>query len=233
MSYSSKVVENVKKHPELTIIDAQKLYIEKFQNISEQAFYKAVSRMAKNGEIERISKGIYCIPKKGRFGTIVSGDKDILDHYLGVNRNKGIVVGYSMYNRSGLTTQISKVIEVYSNNLTQDRKKINNVLINRVDIKFDHPTIKTIELLEVLENHKKIQDLNKKILKKFIEKNINFYDENILRKVLQSIRYKKSTIASLRNVLNFYNIENNLNQYLRGTSKYDALKMEDLHDFTS
>ena len=63
------------------IID-KKIYKEKFEGIPETTFYKAVSRLAKDGEIERITKGIYCKPKKGRFGTTVSNEKDILEYFF-------------------------------------------------------------------------------------------------------------------------------------------------------
>ena len=115
MSYAMMIRENVGKYPELKIIDAHKLYKEKFNTISEKAFYKTFSRMAKAGEIKRIAKGIYCIPKKGKFGVTISGEKDILEYYLGSKNSKGVVVGYRMYNKYKLTTQVSKDIEIYSN----------------------------------------------------------------------------------------------------------------------
>jgi len=51
VSYAMMIKENIRKYPELKIIDAHKLYKEKFNNISEQAFYQTFSRMVKAGEI--------------------------------------------------------------------------------------------------------------------------------------------------------------------------------------
>lgn len=232
MSYSSVIMESVEKYPELKIIDAQKVYNEKFNAIPEQAFYQTVSRMAKSGEIIRIAKGIYCKPKVSRFGTIISTEKNILEHFIGKKQNEGLVIGYRMYNKYGLTTQISKNIELYSNLILQEKRQIRNVLGLKADLKFNEDTKRMIELLEVLENHKKIEDLNKSNLLKFISNSVDCYEEKILKKILKEIRYKKSTLASLKSILDSFTIKNSINDYLNGTSKYDVLKMEELDETT-
>ncbi|MBP2028951.1 hypothetical protein J2Z35_002789 [Acetoanaerobium pronyense] len=233
MSYSSRIIESINEYPELTIIDTQKLYKEKFNDVSEQAFYKTISRMSKNEDIERISKGIYCKPRRGRFGTTISSEKNILEHYLGINKNRGIVIGYQMYNNKGLTTQLSKTIELYSNITFQEKKQIKNVIIYKANIRFDISTIKMIELLEVLQNYRNIEDLNIIRFKKIIEDSIKYYDEKTIQKLIKAIGYKKHTIASLKNILDFFNIENKVDHYLHGTSRYNALRMEELYGVTS
>lgn len=233
MSYSSRIIESINEYPELTIIDAQKLYKEKFNDVSEQAFYKTISRMSKNEDIERISKGIYCKPRRGRFGTTISSEKNILDHYLGINKNRGVVIGYQMYNNKGITTQVSKTIELYSNATFQEKKQIRNVMIYKANIRFDISTIKMVELLEVLQNYRNIEDLNLIRLKKFIEDSIKYYDEKTIQKLIRSIGYKKHTLASLKNILDFFKLENNMDNYLNGTSRYNALRMEELYGATS
>lgn len=233
MSYSSRIIESINEYPELTIIDAQKLYKEKFNDVSEQAFYKTISRMSKNEDIERISKGIYCKPRRGRFGTTISSEKNILDHYLGINKNRGVVIGYQMYNNKGITTQVSKTIELYSNATFQEKKQIRNVIIYKANIRFDISTIKMVELLEVLQNYRNIEDLNLIGLKKFIEDSIKYYDEKTIQKLIRSIGYKKHTLASLKNILDFFKLENNMDNYLNGTSRYNALRMEELYGATS
>lgn len=230
MSYTSVIKESVGNYPVLKIIDAQKVYNDKFKAIPEQAFYQTVSRMAKSGEIIRITKGIYCKPKISRFGTMISTEENILEYFLGKNQNEGIVIGYRMYNKYGLTTQISKSVELYTNLQLQERRQIKNVLGLKVDLKFNDATKRMIELLEVLENHKKIEDLNKSNLIKFIKISVDCYDEEIITKILKEIRYKKSTLASLKSILDSYSIKNMIGNYLNGTSKYDVINMEELNE---
>ena len=228
MSHSNKILEKLNRYSELEIIDAQRLYQEKFNDMSEQAFFKRLSRLAKNGEIQRLTKGIYCKPKKGRFGIIESNAKNILEYYVGTNKNKGVVVGYQMYNKYGLTTQVSKIIEVYSNATLQEKRKIKNVIVHKANLKFDASTKKMIELLEVLENYQSIEELNTKSMLKFITDTGRYYNEKTLEKLLKTIGYKKSTLASLKHLLEYLKIENTVDQYLNGTSKYKALRLEEL-----
>ena len=233
MSYSAVIMKTVKNYPVLEIIDAQKLYNDKFKGISELAYYQAFSRMTKNGDIARLTKGIYCVPKKGRFGMSVSNENNILEYCLGKNMSRGVVVGYRMYNKYRLTTQISKSVEVYSNVVSQEIRKIDNVVIHRSNLRFDKPTVKTIELLELLQNYKRIEDLNAKRFIDFIRENILYYDEKTLKRVIDKIGYKKSTLASLKNVLDYYDITNSVDEYLSGTSKYEAIKLEEWNESTS
>lgn len=101
----------------------------------------------------------------------------------------------------GLTTQLSKDIQMYSNIPLEEKRQIRNVSVKKADLKFDSSTKALIELLEVLQHHKEIEDLNYKKLQIFW-----VLLQNIMMKkaenILGEIGYKKSTIASLKNVLN-------------------------------
>jgi hypothetical protein len=227
------VLDSINQFPELKIIDVQQVYKRKFKGVPEQAFYKAISRMAQNGEIERLTKGIYCKPKKGRFGNIVSSEKHILEHYLGENMKTGVVIGYRMYNKYKLTTQVSKSVEVYSNMSEHEIKKIENVEIIKVNVRFDDTTKKMIELLHFLENMNQIEDLSMDNVKIFIENAIVYYNEKTLEKLIKSIGYKKSTLASLKNILDYFNISHTVEKYLNGTSKYKSITMEDIYESAS
>lgn len=233
MSYAMMVRESVSEYSKLEIIDSHTLYKEKFDNISEKAYYKTFSRMSKSGEVKRLAKGVYCRPKKSRFGLIISDEKNILEYYLGPKKRSGVVIGYRMYNRYKLTTQVSKNIEIYSNVTLQEEKHIKNVKILRADLEFDEPMIHLIELLEVLENYKNIEDLNYNNLIQMIETSASNYNDRNLNQLINIIKYKKRTLASLKNVLDYYGIENKIDKYLNETSNYDAFNMEALNEVTS
>lgn len=232
MSYSSMVMENIRQYPELKLIDAQKMYKEKFEGMPETAFYKAVSRLAKDGEIERITKGIYCKPKKGRFGTTVSTEKEILEYFLGQNKNKGVVIGYRLFNKYRLTTQVPKIIKLYSSVIIQEERNIRNVTVKKANLRFNTTTIRMIELLEIIQAYKTIEDLNINSFINFIEETVKYYDEKTVERVIKSCSYKKGTLASLKNILDFFNLENNIDKYLNGISQYNAINMGKLYETT-
>ena len=130
----------------------------------------------------------------------------------------------------GLTTQLSKDIQMYSNIPLEEKRQIRNVSVKKADLKFDSSTKSMIELLEVLQHHKEIEDLNYKNLRKFLSAASEHYDEKKLENILGEIGYKKSTIASLKNVLNHFDVTNTVGKYLKGTSKYDALDVKKIYE---
>jgi Family of unknown function (DUF6088) len=224
MRYTESIENSIKAYPKLKIIDAQAYYSNNFKHIPETTFYKTISRMTKMGELHRISKGIYCKPKQGRFGVTLANEKEILEFYL--RENQGVIIGYRLFNKYGITTQIAKNLEIYSRVITQNYKIIKNVKMHKLNLQLDHKTITMIELLEILQEYMNIEDLNRNNLKKYLESAVLFYDEKVIDKILNSMNYKKSTIDSLRNLLDFYEVTHSLNKYLNGTSKYKVLNME-------
>lgn len=123
------------------------------------------------------------------------------------------------------------MIEVYSNISEQEKKKVMNVEIKKVNLRFDSSTIKTIELLYFLENVNSIEELNKKNAILFIEDAIKLYSEKVLEKLIRTIGYKKSTLASLKNVLDFYEINHSVGKYLNELSNYKSIRIEALYEF--
>ncbi len=80
MNNREMVLAEFQNKPENTLIMTGQLYREKYANMmSEAAFAQIISRLCRSGEIERVSKGIYCRPKKTRFGTIFPSEREIVD----------------------------------------------------------------------------------------------------------------------------------------------------------
>jgi len=143
-----------------------------------------------------------------------------------------MIVGYNLYNKLNLTTQISKKIIIYSSNVDNDIKNIRNIEIKNVNIKYSKEYIKIIEMLEVLQNFYKIEDLNYNAFYNYVKKFSNTYNEKFTDIVLENMNYKKSTISFLKNILNYFEVENNLNQYLSSLSNYKHILMEEIYELT-
>lgn len=230
-SNSKLIKSSIKKYQELQIIDSEKVYNEMFNSLSKKSFYKVLSRMSESNELIRLSKGLYYIPKKTRFGLVSVNENNIIEYYA--NENVGIVVGYRMYNKYMLTTQISKKVEIFSNNLNQENRNVLNVHISKVDIKFDEDTKKMIELLDVLENYHKIEDLNVTNLLIYFKESIKHYNDKKMDVIIKEMKFKKSTLASLKNVLDYYCFTNNIKKYLNDLSTYKTINMGELDETTS
>ena len=230
MSYSREVVNYINRTNKMTVIDMVYIHSTRFENVPDMAYQKIFSRLEKNGELKRVAKSIYYRPEKGRFGNLKISNKAIAEYFIGNKNQYGLYVGYRMFNRLGLTTQISKSITIYSTRLQQQSKKIGNITISKIDMKLSEKRVKLIELLEVLQNYGYIEDFDKKKLYQYLSRISEFYDNADMEYILKVMKYKKSTIASLKSVVDYFEIENGLVKHLNSSSKYGELNMEALYE---
>jgi hypothetical protein len=129
-------------------------------------------------------------------------------------------------------TQISKKVSVYSSNILQETKLIHNIEVKKINLNLDSSTVRLIELLEIIENFKKIEDINYNSFRNFLTKIVPFYSDQVFKVVQGKLKFKKSTIASLKNILDHYRIENSLSIYLNETTNYCTISKEVLHEIT-
>jgi len=231
MNYSSIIENRIEQFNPNEIIVARKLIVEELSGVPETAFFKALERMIRQNALVRISKGIYCRPKKTRFGVIQANEKAIIQYFTGNNKN-GMIIGYRLYNNKGLTTQISKTTELYSNLITEENKMVRNISIFKLNMQMEESTVKMIEAMEILQNCKQIEDLNSRVFASYLKKTADNYSNEAAMEVLGRMKYKKSTIAFLENILNHYGVKNTLSRFLSRTSKYEFPKMEGIYEIT-
>ena len=191
-------------------------------------YYKTLERMCKKGILVHLTKGLYYRPKNTRFGTVPISEKDIVDHYI--KDNQGIVVGYRLFNQKGLTTQISKRVEVLSSAVPGKKKNIHNIYVMNISISLTPETIPIIETLEILQNYKSIEDINNTALAAYMKDFARHYADEATVYVLKNRKYKKSTIAFLESFLNYFKIENTLNQFLSSLSSYAIPDIEEFYE---
>ena len=190
-------------------------------------YYKTLERMCKKGFLVHLTKGLYYRPKNTRFGTVPISEKDIVDHYI--KDNQGIVLGYRLYNQKGLTTQISKRVEILSSAVPGKKKNIHNVYVMNISISLTPETIPIIETLEILQNYKSIEDINNTALAAYMKEFARQYSDEDTVYVLKNRKYKKSTIAFLESFLNHFQVKNSLNQFLSSLSSYNIPDMKEFY----
>ncbi len=226
--YSNIIRTHLETIPTNTPIIARNLHNESFPNIPATSYYKALERFVKSNALVHLTKGIYYRPRITSLGVIPICEHDILNFYL--NSNQGLIIGYRMFNEKGLTTQVSKRIDILSTNTTDQKKHVQNVHVQKIDIALNDTTASTIETLEILQNHRNIEDLNLIRLKAYMERFAQLYSDNDLDQVLKIRKYKKSTLASLGLYLDYFGIDNNIKRYLSPLSTYQTIDVEKLYE---
>ena len=117
-----------------------------------------LSRLFKKGLIKKVSKGKYYKPKITPFGEIGPSSDEKIKSFID-SSNNDYISGISNLNRLGLTTQVSNVITIASNQSSR-KVKLQNTTIKFVP-KLNQSSkkdIKLLQLLDALNSLKKIPD---------------------------------------------------------------------------
>ena len=230
MSCKGRIEEYFEQLPKGEIVLASRLYGEKFVDCSETSFFKTMERLVQSGFLKRISKGIYTKQVEYQEDVIDNQDSKsnadvVLNHYFGENNDNGMFIGYHLYFKYGISNAKKDMIELYSNILSQENKNIGNINIHRVDIELSYDNTKVIEAFEILQNYETIDKMNKNKVAKYLKQFARGYSNESTVLVLSRMKYKKSTIAFMRRILDMYGVDNTLSSYLSCASKYKIPKV--------
>lgn len=231
MNYTQTITNLIEtKYNNNNLIVARELRNQLNCDVPESALFKTLERLDDSGQIARLSKGIYYVPQRSKYGTMNMNQKDIVNHFLGRSGRNGLLTGYSLFNKYGITTQISKNVELYSNLITEETKNVGSVKVKKINLNISSDIVNHIEFLEILQNYNKIQDANDTMFNNYIERFVDNYKNDVIEKILKSKKYKKSTIAFAEQLLQHYNIQNTLSKHLMKTSKYKIPKLEGIYE---
>lgn len=166
----------------------------------KEAIIKALNRMVDSGKIEKLSKGKYFKPEKNPFGTLQPSQEQIVKDLLNEDGKViGYLTGYSIYNKLGLTTQVSNIIQIGKNQIRPKfkRERYTISFINQKNI----ITKKNIPLLQILDSIKYVKKIPDTTIKtsclRFLEiiRELSLDDKKELTRL--SLKYPPSTRALL------------------------------------
>ncbi|MCH7415869.1 DUF6088 family protein [Belliella sp. R4-6] len=170
----------------------------------KEAVIKALNRMAQSGKIAKISKGKFYKPEKTIFGDLQPEQKQVVKDLLEEDgKVTGYLTGFSIFNKLGLTTQISNTIQIGKNQTRPSFKR------ERYSISFikqkNTITKDNIPLLQVLDSIryiKKIPDASvESSCKRFLAIIKNFTNKEVITLVRLALKYPPSTRALLGAIL--------------------------------
>ncbi|WP_298078324.1 DUF6088 family protein [uncultured Abiotrophia sp.] len=230
MTHATFIAEVIEKMPDKEIFFAKELYdsIYKYEAITEENYYQILKRNQEKGRLVRLSKGVYAKPKNTRFGIVSPSEIEIIDHFI--KNDKGMFVGYQLFNQLHLTSQVSKKYHIITNN-NHNKYTINNISIKYANLEFTKPIKETIAMLEVLSEIENIQDLDEKRFMQYCEEfAINSYSDDALCTVLKESKYQKYILNFLKKILDTYEVQNTIDVYLSKLTNYKKPKVS-LYEF--
>ena len=137
----------------------------------KEAVIKALNRMAQSGKIAKLSKGKYYKPEKTVFGNLKPEQKQVVKDLLEEDgKVTGYLTGLSMFNKLGLTTQVSNTIQI-GKNQTRPRFKRERYTVSFIRQKntITRENIPLLQILDAIRYIKKIPDTSmEQISKRFL-----------------------------------------------------------------
>lgn len=124
----------------------------------KEAVIKALNRMVKAGKIAKLSKGKYYKPEDTPFGILQPNQAQVVKDLLEEDgKTVGYLTGFSIYNKLGLTTQVSNIIQIGKNQIRPNFKR------ERYFISFIRQkntiTKENISLLQILDSIRYIKKI--------------------------------------------------------------------------
>jgi hypothetical protein len=201
MRISQKIENQLKSIPEGSVFNYQEFSIEANEY---PAASKKIERLIAKGVLKRASKGIFYKPKQTVFGILQPREDEFLRQYLFKNGQRiAYITGISLYNRMGLTTQISSIIEIASTS-RRAITSISNLKIKptRSYVRITNENYELLEILDAIKDFKKIPDMDKKSVIKILTVKLNGIDTKRINNIIDySLFYPPRVRALLGAIL--------------------------------
>lgn len=127
---------------------------------NKEAIIKALNRMSKSGKIVKLTKGKFYKPETTPFGNLMPDQYQIVKDLLEKDgKTIGYLTGYSIYNKLGLTSQVSNIIQIGKNivrgSIARERYKISFIKQKNTITKDNIPLLQVLDSIRFI---KKIPD---------------------------------------------------------------------------
>jgi len=125
-----------------------------------EAVIKALNRMVEAGKLAKLSKGKYYKAEQTVFGTLEPDQYQVVKDLLeDSGKVTGYLTGYSVYNKLGLTTQISNIIQIGKNDVRPQftRGRYTIMFIRQKNV-ISKDNISLLQVLDTIRYIKKIPD---------------------------------------------------------------------------
>lgn len=175
MSTFQNVREKIRKLPPGAVITLDDF---KGLNAPRSALAVALSRLTREGTVNRLRRGFYLKPKDSRFGSLPPNSGAMIAA-IGLQGKKSYISGLSAFNKLGLTTQVPNIISL-KGGVTNSSFKAGGT---RIEVKAGRSPkaprdIPLLVLLDSLREIKSIPDSNVDESVKILKKKISELDKN-------------------------------------------------------
>jgi Family of unknown function (DUF6088) len=225
MTLASQIRTRIKKLPEGKTFGYADLGIAKEEY---QTAAKALERLQTDGNIKKVSKGIFYKPEQTVFGELKPDYSEQLRPYLFENGKRvAYETGFSLYNRMGLTTQMAFRIKIASRG-----KRIS---INRGALKADavksytevtEANYELLGFLDAIKDSKRIPDCPVSQAVKVLSGKIKTLNEKQIADLIKyALLYPPRVRALLGAMLENLNVQSNIAKLKQSLNPLSKIKL--------
>ncbi|MCF0075232.1 DUF6088 family protein [Dyadobacter sp. CY261] len=197
MKTSDYVALGVDKLPKGYVFTYESL----IDNVNQrEAVIKALNRMVSAGKLAKLAKGKYYKPEQTPFGTLSPDVSEVVKDLLEEDgKSIGYLTGLSIYNKLGLTTQVSNIIQIGRNDIRspfqRERYTISFVKQKNTITKDNIPLLQVLDTIRYI---KKIPDTSiESALGRLIALIKSNSEKEMSRMMRLALKYPPSTRALL------------------------------------
>lgn len=165
---------------------------------------KELTRLCETGQLIRYERGIYYIPQTTPFGNSVLNPNKVIERkYLTENGERiGFYTGITAFQRIGLSTQMSNVPEIQTNNENSKLRRVKvgsqEVILRKARVRITNQNCSVLQFLEMMNsaNAGYFDEERREILKNWMQKmNISsqlvteyapFFPDRVMRNLVES-----------------------------------------------
>lgn len=192
-----------------------------------------LSRLYKKGIVKKVSKGKFYKPKKRVFGEVEPSSNEKILSYLNNNSSIDYETGLNSARKLGLTTQVSKVITIATNQPYRTIE-LDNIKLRLVKKRVNAPKsdIFLLQILDAIKDIKKIPATTPEktfiYLKKIIEKEDITKQKKLAEYALKYNPRTRALVGAILRELGLWEFSYLLKETLNPLSKYKVGISEDI-----
>lgn len=165
-----------------------------------EAVIKALNRLVSAGKLAKLAKGKYYKPEQTPFGTLLPDVSQVVKDLLEDDGKPiGYLTGFSIYNKLGLTTQVSNVIQIGRNDIRSPfRRERYTISFVKQKNAITKDNIPLLQILDTIRYVKKIPDTSvESTLRRIVALLTSYSEKELSRMSRLALKYPPSTRALL------------------------------------
>ena len=128
------------------------------ENITESELNQQLKELCEKGSLQQYDEEVYFIPKKSKLNLAVGLNADVVARYRFISKGDnvdGFYAGNTFANQIGISVQVPYVIEIVSNNVSDDGEVLignRRFVVRKPVVPITKENVYVLQMLELLKN---------------------------------------------------------------------------------